>query len=293
MNELFARGQLTYLELSAHLSSQARRIAGLTLLLDTWQAYSRDQMGTLAAALAYYLLLALFPLLLLLIAIASPFLASDQVVREAVRFAANYFPGAEHELRTILEQVITARGPVTVFAALGLLWSASGVFDLVQSGLNRAWRVAQTRPLWRQRLVSLVTVLGLGVLFGISFASSALLHSGIRYRFQIAGVSVEVVGLVFTTFLNFILFSIIYKAFPYAHVTYRQVWAGALLASILWELAKILFVFYLLNFARFSLVYGSVGAVIALLVWGFITATILLFGAEMSAVSARRNEGRS
>lgn len=289
MNDRFARVRQTYVELGARLRSHAGRVAGFGLLLDTWEAYNRDQMGMLAAALAYYLLLALFPLLLLLIAIATPFLASDQVVRETVRFATNYFPGAERELRTVLEQVVAARGPVTAIAALGLLWSASGVFDLVQRGLNLAWRVAQPRPLWRQRLVSLVTVLGMGILFGMSFATSALVHSGIRFRFQIAGVSIEVVGLVLTIFLNFVLFAIIYKAFPFARVTYRQVWAGALLASILWEVAKVLFVYYLLNFARLSLIYGSVGAVIVLLLWGFITATILLFGAEMSAVSARRN----
>jgi membrane protein len=284
MNEFFLHWQNIFLQTSSNLSAHARRFSAFALLLDAWQAYRRDEMGMLSAALAYYLLLALFPLLLLLIAIATPFLTSEQVVGETVRFATNYFPGAGAELRRILQQVVSARGPVTVFAAAGLLWSASGVFDLVQRGLNRAWRVSQPRPLWRQRLVSLATVIGLGLLFGISFATSAFMRSGLRLRFQVAGISIEIVSLVLTTLLNFVLFAIIYKGFPFAVVTYRQVWGSALLASILWELAKILFVFYLLNFARLSLVYGSVGAVIALLLWGYITAAILLFGAEMSAV---------
>ncbi len=289
MNELVVRGQRTFLRASADLSTRVRHVPAFALLLDAWQSYRRDEMSLLAAALAYYLLLALFPLLLLLIAVASPFLNDEQVIREAVRFAANYFPGAAAELRNILQQVVSARGPVTLFAALGLLWSASGVFDLVQRGLNRAWRVTQPRPVWRQRLVSLATVLGVGLLFDLSFLTSALVRSGIRFRFQIGGLSIEVVGLILTTFLNFALFAIIYKAFPFARVTYRQVWGSALLSSILWEMAKIVFVLYLLNFARLSLVYGSVGAVIALLVWGYITATILLFGAELSAVNARNN----
>lgn len=243
----------------------------------------------LAAALAYYLLLALFPLLLLLIAIATPFLTSEDVVRETIRFATNYFPAAGRELRTILEQVVNARGPVTLLAALGLLWSASGVFDLIQRGLNRAWHISQRRPLWRERLVSIVTVVAVGVLFGISFATSALVRSGVRLRFQIGGESIEIVGVILTTLLNFALFSIIYKVFPLSQVKFRQVWRGSLLASVLWEIAKIVFVIYLLNFARLSLVYGSIGAVIALLLWGYITATILLFGAEVGAVRPPRD----
>jgi membrane protein len=287
MSELLARSQVLYLQISADLATRARRSSALALLLDAWQAYSSDEMGMLAAAFAYYLLLSLFPLLLLLIAIATPFLTSEQVVRETVRFATNYFPAAGNELRRILEQVVNARGPVTLLAVLGLLWSASGVFDLIQRGLNRAWHVSQPRPLWRQRLVSLVTVLGVGFLFGVSFAISAFVRSGFRLPLRIGGASIEIVGLILTTALNFILFSILYKVFPFSRVTYGQVWRGALLASILWELAKILFVVYLLNFARLGLVYGSVGAIIALLLWGYITAAILLFGAEVAAVNSR------
>jgi membrane protein len=213
-------------------------------------------------------------------------------VRETARFATNYFPAAGGELRRVLEQVVNARGPVTLFAVLGLLWSASGVFDLVQRGLNRAWHVTRPRPLWRQRLVSLMAVLGAGFLFGLSVATSAFVRSDLRLRVQIGGVSFEIVGLIVAIALNFVLFSIVYKVFPFSRVTYRQVWIGAVLASILWELAKISFVFYLLNFARFNLVYGSVGAVIALLVWGYITATILFFGAEIVAVHSPKSEVR-
>ena len=289
MSGLFPRTQSLFHRIGADLKRLARRWAAIALLIDAAEAYSHDEMGMLAAALAYYLLLALFPLLLLLIAIATPFLTSEDVVRETIRFATNYFPAAGRELRTILEQVVNARGPVTLLAALGLLWSASGVFDLIQRGLNRAWHISQRRPLWRERLVSIVTVVAVGVLFGISFATSALVRSGVRLRFQIGGESIEIVGVILTTLLNFALFSIIYKVFPLSQVKFRQVWRGSLLASVLWEIAKIVFVIYLLNFARLSLVYGSIGAVIALLLWGYITATILLFGAEVGAVRPPRD----
>jgi membrane protein len=287
MNKRFEPTRGHFLRIGKALNARVRLVPAVGLLINALEAYGRDEMGMLAAALAYYLLLSLFPLLLLLIAIATPFLASEEVVRETVRFATNYFPAASSELRTILEQVINARGPATLLAALGLLWSASGAFDLIQRGLSRAWHISRPRPLWRQRFVSLVTVLGIGLLFGVSFTISAFFRTGISLRLQFGSGSIELIGLALTVALNFVLFSIVYKVLPFGHVTFRQVWGGALLASVLWEIAKIVFVLYLLNFARLSLVYGSVGAVIALLLWGYITATILLFGAEMAAVYSR------
>ncbi len=288
MNEFITYSQNLFLQSSANLSRRARRSPILALLLDTWAAYRRDEMGTPAAALAYYLLLTLFPLMLLLIALASPFLDSEVVIRDAVRFVSNYLPTVAGELRTILREVVTARGPASLIALLGLLWSASGLFDLVQRGLNRAWQVAQPRPVWRQRLVSIVTVMVIGVLFGLSFVTSAVARAGVRYSIDFGNQRVEVLSVIFTLLLSLFLFAVIYKVFPFARVTWRQVWGSALLASVLWEAAKYIFVWYLLNFARLNLVYGSVGAIIALLVWGYITATILLLGAELSAVAAHQ-----
>ena len=289
MNELGARFQDRFLQAGASLSRQARRIPGLALVLDAWAAYRRDEMGILAAALAYYLLLTLFPLLLLLIALASPFLSGQAIIRDTVRFVSAYLPTVDRELTFILRDVVNARGPVTVIAILGLLWSASGFFDLLQRGLNRAWSVKQLRPLWRTRLVSIAAVIVVGALFALSFVTSALTRAGVQYRVDFGNSRVEVVSTILTTLLSFCLFAVIYKVFPFVRIEWRQIWPSALLAAVLWEAGKYIFVWYLLNFARLNLVYGSVGAVIALMVWGYITATILLLGAELSAVEARKS----
>ncbi len=283
MSSSLNRLGLFYQNTQSRLSARARRVPGVGLLLDALGAYSRDQMGLLAAALAYYFLLALFPLLLLLIAAASPFLSNDEVIRQVERFVSGFLPTLGNEVRSVLREVVNARGPATFLASIGLLWSASGVFDVIQRGIDRAWRVHAPRPLWRQRLISIVMVLLLGALFALSFASSALTRSGLALRFNIAGTRFEVIGLLLTLLLNVALFSFIYRVFPNYPVTLRQVLSGALVASVLWEIAKLIFVWYLLNFARYSLVYGSVGVVIALLTWGYITAVILLFGAEICA----------
>ncbi len=288
MNTMVTQLQSAYLGLAARASLTARRVPGVSTLLDAWTAYTRDEMGIIAAGLAYYLLLTLFPLLLLLIAASTPFVSSDAVIRQVGRFVGDYLPAVQSDLRSLLREVVVARGPVTVFAILGLFWSSSGVFDLIQRGLDRAWHVPAPRPLWRQRLISLVTVILLGGLFALSFATSALARSGVRFRLDFANRSVEILSLVFTLILNYALFAYVYRIFPNVKLSWRSVRLGALVASILWEIAKYAFVWYLLNFARLNLVYGSVGAIIALLVWGYITATILLFGAELCALPLRK-----
>ncbi len=288
MNRTFEQLGSFYQNTQSRLYTGVHRVPGLGWMLDAWIAYSQDQMGILAAALAYYLLLSLFPLLLLLIALASPFLASEAIIRQAARFVGSYLPTVGPEVGSVLHQALTVRGPATFIAGLGLLWSASGVFDVLQRGLDRAWRVPHPRPLWRQRLISVATVLILGVLFGLSFMTSALTRVGIHLRFNVGDTSVEVVGFGLTLLLNLLLFTFMYRFFPNRSIPWRQVWGPALLASILWEVAKYVFVWYLLNFAQLSLIYGSVGIILALLIWGYITATILLLGAELCALPTRQ-----
>jgi membrane protein len=102
-----------------------------------------------------------------------------------------------------------------------------------------------------------------------------------------------VFGLLLNTLLGIGLFGVAYKVLPVSPVRWRQVWRAAVFASVTWEVAKIIFVYYLLNFARLNVVYGSVGVVIALLTWGYITAAILLFGGELSALIVQKERAGS
>ncbi len=287
MMQMVARVQSSVQNIGTGVNTWARQWRFVARVLDAWAAYASDQMDPLAAALSYYFLLCLFPLLLMLIALASPFFEREQLLREVARFASNYLPTLAPEVRRILGEVVSARGPVTLIAALGLLWSASGVFDLLQIGMGRAWRVPAPRPLWRQRLISIGAVLIIGALFGLSFAASALSTSGIEFRAILGRRTVEVLGLALSIVLNFVLFAVIFKFMPNARIAWAQVTGAALFASIVWELGKLVFVWYLRNFAGLNLVYGSVGAVIAVMLWSYITANIMLFGAELTAVETR------
>lgn len=275
---------------------QVRRFPALDLLLRTVRAYSEDRASLIAAALSYYTLLSLFPLMLFILAISSPFLESESAIRAVGLFINSYLPTSVVVIRSSLEEVARLRGPLTIFASLGFIWSASGVFDLLQLGLNRAFCVQRPRPLWRQRIVSLGMVVMVSLLFGASFLMTTSLRLAVHYRvIEREDPLINFIPGIATVVLGVLVFGMLYRYIPYdPDVRWRNVWLAALLASVLWELAKLGFAWYLTNIALLNLVYGSLGAIIAIMLWGYITAVILLMGAEMAAVrSGARKHGRT
>lgn len=267
-------------------AARARRIPGGNVIAQTLQAYGQDRASVLAAALSYYTLLSLFPLLLFILAMSSLFLASEQALRAVTVFVSEYLPVGATLVRTNLEEVTRLRGPLTVVAAAGFMWSASGAFDLLQLGMNRAFRVHRPRPLWKQRAVSILMVIAIAVLFGLSFLWTVSLRVAVHYRILARGnATVDYIGPIAGIILGFVIFGLIYRYIPHdPHVRWRNVWIPAALASLFWEGAKLGFAWYLTNLALLNLVYGSVGAIIAVMLWGYISAVILLLGAELAAV---------
>ncbi len=276
------------------VEARARAIPAANLLIETYRAYREDHASMLAAALSYYALLALFPLALFILVVASQFGQSDAAIRDVTRFISAYLPSGAVMVRNALEEVTRLRGALTLVSAVGFLWSATGVFDTMQLGINRAFQTPSLRPMWRQRLVSVVMVLGAGILFGLSFALTTVLRLAVNYhlveRHTLFTDTLPVAGGLLSGVL---VFAILYRFLPYnSNVRWRDVWLGAVIAGALWEIAKLGFTWYLTNFALLSMVYGSVGAVIAVMLWGYLSATIFLIGAEFAAVrsGARQHE---
>lgn len=294
MDSFFQVQSQRAMEISQAVAAQVRRVPGATVLEDAWHAYGEDRCSMIAAALSYYALLSLFPLMLFILAMSSPFLQSEAAIRSITGFISQYMPTGALLLRKSLDEVTQARGTLTLVAALGFLWSSSGVFDLIQLGLNRAFCVKQPRPLWRQRIVSLGMVVMVTLLFGFGLLATSSLrlavHYGLLPRNQVA---LDYLQPVLTVLLGTLIFGMMYRYVPYDPSTrWRHIWVSALLASVSWEIAKWSFAWYLTNLAVLNLVYGSLGAIIAVMLWGYVTATILLLGAELAATMAgvRRRE---
>lgn len=287
MNQPLEQWRLRLTNTVARWNSSLRRFFILRLALDAVEAFNADRLPLLAASLSYYALLALFPLLLLIIAVGSLFAAERDLTQSLGRSVAQLMPGAADEIERILREAVDARGPATVIGVLALFWSASGLFDVLQTALDRAWRVHLSRAFWQQRLISLLVILGLILLFLASLLLSALTDDVVRGALGLGAKTLAWVGRAVSVVAVFAALLILYKFFPHARVSWRAALVGAIVAAVLWELAKNFYGIYLISFARFNLVYGSVGAMIGLLLWGYISASIILFGGEISATLER------
>jgi len=261
----------------------------------------RDDNSTdLAAGVAYYGILSIFPLLIAIVALASFFVDSKAVqalVSEQIQAGA---PGSAEFLQQRIANIQRIRGTLSVFSIVGLIWTASAMFGAISRAVNRAWNVEGAPPFYIEKLRHIAMALGTGVLL---VASSLLITSRVflAHVEQFIGDVLpflflsNYVYLVFTELISvlmaFAVFLVIYKFIPHTHTDWSDIWLGALVAALLFEVGRNSFVLYLNNFGNFGQIYGSLAAVMVLLVWIFISALILIIGAELASEYARMKRG--
>ena len=252
-----------------------------------------DDMPTYAAALAYRVLFSLFPFLIFLTALLG-FFRMPQLF-EWLREQASYvLPEQAMELvNTVLSELQTPQGGLMSFAIAIALWSASSAVVETMNALNVAYDVKERRPGWKRTLVAILYTLGLAVLFGLTAGLMLTGPTVLEWIGQYVGF-----GSVFITiwtwlrwplaaFLLMIVAAVVYYAGPNLKQPFRLISPGAVLAVSVWILASVAFGFYVQTFADYNKTYGSMGAVIILLLYLFLSAAVMLFGAEVNAVILR------
>ena len=252
----------------------------------------------MAAGVSFYAVLSIFPLILALMVIIGWVVGSQSRQDELVEFIVGYLPGSEQFVRESVEGVRRLRAAVGVVAVMGLVWSASAVFGSITKVVNRAWDVSENPPFYKNKPKQLVMALGVGFLFVASVALTSFvqwastIEIGGQTMTDILGGQIVAVALRFPALIiSFSIFMAIYKFLPNTKTYWRFVWVGALLAAVLFEASKGLFLWYLENFARFDQLYGNLASVVVLMVWTYISAIILIAGAEFSSEYERIKSG--
>jgi membrane protein len=249
----------------------------------TKQTLKPDSVIT-AAAIAYFAIFSLFPLTLLSIAIASFSLGSlmeQHLIIQRLEFIA---PALGQLLGKNIDEIIRARGPVTIVALVSLIWSASTIFDMLTGTLNKIWGIERNRPVWKRRGLAIIFVLVFvgPILFLASFAVSMIANLLTWLPDQIIQIG-GCASLVLAVLVNVALFMVLYLMLPNTATSWREILPGAVGAGILWEIAKKAFLFFVSTYISVSnLVYGSVAAIIAVLTWAYLSCLIFLFGAYLS-----------
>jgi membrane protein len=267
------------------------------LIKTTFEGWSEDDATRLAAALAYYTVLSLAPLLVLAVAVAG-LVFGDEAARGQIakELSALVGPEAGAGIQTVLSHA-RKPGEGTWGSILGgavLLFGASGVFGELQSALNTVWKV-QPKPgrgVWgivRDRFFSFTMVMGVAFLLLVSLIFSAALSAmgaffsdllpGGELLWQIlnAGISIAVISL---------LFALLFKVVPDIEVAWRDVWPGAVCTALLFTVGKFVLGLYL-GRASVASPYGAAGSLIVLVVWVYYAAQILFLGAEFTRVYAQ------
>ncbi len=238
-----------------------------------------------AAAVAYYGMLSIFPLLLVLITLFNYFLPSINLQDELLKFIGKNLPGSTGILQQNIVSIIKIRGTTSVLNLIILFWSASAMFGAMSVSINRAWNITGNRRSYFIRKASEMSmVLGTGILFLLSLVASTIISilRGTVGSPANESIIATVGGRIVAFLLILAVFLLLYKFIPQTKTYWRCVCPGALLAAILFEIARTLFLFYLENFANYQLIYGSIASIIILLVWIYISAFILILGAEFT-----------
>jgi YihY family inner membrane protein len=259
------------------------------VLRDSLVNFFRENSLTISASIAYYSLLALFPLLLLLLGVSGMFIRRFELSGRLALVLEHYLPVKADFIMRELVGISRAYGRVSILSFLLLLWSSSGVFLPIERALNRAWEVEKQRSWWRRRLLALE----MAGIFGFLALLSTLLVGTRRYthawlRTWVASSVLPLVEFsyralfVAATFgITLCMFLVVFERLPNRPMSFRQAFPGALLTALFWQAARGLFT-HLLPFFNYRQVYGSIGLAVALMTWVYISSAIMLFGAQVS-----------
>jgi membrane protein len=254
--------------------------------------FHENDLFTSSAAMSYFGLMALFPALLLMFAISNKLAAGSQLLTHAV----DVYPGSSKFLRDTIEAFSDIGAGAVITCVILVFWAGSWVFAVIERALNRIWG-ATSRTFLHGRALTVGMVGLVGLLLATSvFVTSILValremagrfspRQIERYTLLASAGSAfwQILFAAVSYLVTVVLFVLIYRFMPKANVTLRDTLPGAFLAGVLWEIAKYIFATSL-HYFHYDQVYGSVGAVVAVLTWSYVSSLILLFGAQLTAV---------
>lgn len=278
-------------------SDRLGRAWPLVLAVRVFRRLGEHDAPHMAASVSYYAVISLFPLVLALSAIMGWVAGPESRQDELVDFFVDHLPGSEQFVRDTVQGATKYRETLGVVAAAALLLAASAVFGSITRVVNLAWGLKDP-PFYKSKPRQLAMALGVGILFMASVALTGVLQwagsieiDGRSMTDILGGQVVAIVLRLPAALVSFSIFLIIYKYLPSVRVDWRDVWRGAVLAGVLFELGKSLFLWYLENFARFEQLYGNVASVVILMIWAYVSAFILILGAEVSSEYNRIRRG--
>ena len=252
--------------------------------------FKDDDLSSMSAQITYYVILAFFPFLVFLINLIS----FTPISKEMLISNFNMFLPNETStlLRNMVTQTVQAKSEtLLILGMIGSLWVASKGISAIIRGLNKAYHIQENRNFIKRNCVALISTIGVTIM--IIFSLIMIVFGKIIGTYVFSLVGAKALFNVIWSFLRycipivimFITFSFIFKYGPNRKLKFHNVIVGTIFTTVGWVATSLLFSFYINNFTNYEKVYGSLGGVIALISWLYISSLIILIGGELNAIS--------
>ncbi|MCJ7778154.1 MAG: YihY/virulence factor BrkB family protein, partial [Sedimentisphaerales bacterium] len=224
--------------------------------------------------------------------IAGSFTGSPYTQEQIIRGIGYLLPVSRQLIASTVTGVAAARGAIGVVAFIGLIWGGFSFFNSIRASLNTAWGIRKPQHILKGQLINLIMMIGAAILLFLSVLITVFLSTVSEQGIPVPGaemvrsnVLVRILANILATGLAFLVFLLLYKFIPGIRPKWKDIWLGALAAAISFEITKIIFLVYLRVFNPYNLVYGSIGALIAFLMWTYLSALVFLFIAKVTHVN--------
>lgn len=262
--------------------------------------FADDDMSTYAAALAYQILFSLFPFVIFLIALLGMLRLSNFFEWLQQRAQLMLPESAMTPLNQVLHEIQQPQGGLLSIGMIVALWSASAGVRAIMNALNVAYDVRESRPAWKLYPLSVLYTIGIAIMLVAATALMSVGPEAIQWLTHWFGLDKLFVALwawlrwPVAFLLLTLAVAVIYYVAPDAEQEFRFITPGAVFAVLVWIAGSLLFNYYVRNFADYSATYGSIGTIIVLLLYFYISANVLLLGAEINAaIEHRSSEGKN
>ncbi|ARI78375.1 YihY/virulence factor BrkB family protein [Halobacillus mangrovi] len=251
--------------------------------------FGEDDVAGMAAQLAYFFLLSLFPFMIFLATLLGYLHIDEDRVLAMIQ---TYAPPETFDMITenVTSLLKDENGSLLSIGLIGTLWAASNGVNAIMRAFNRAHDVEEDRPFLVSRFIAIILTIAMVFVIAIAFLLPVMGHAIGVYVFSFFGLSEGFLSIwnairwVISSIIFFIVLSFLFVMAPNKSVKYRDTVIGALFATVGWQLVSLLFSFYVSSLGNFSATYGSLGGVIVLMIWFYLSGIVIIAGGEINAI---------
>lgn len=284
----------TWHEIASPLQ-RAKRLG--EVIIESIKAVFIDNIPQWSAAISYYTILAAFPLLLVGATVASFFIDPNNAAREISQIIGDFVPEGEQQILDVIQNAIDARSQIGLVSFIGLLWTGSRVFGTMVKALNIAYDVDDPYGFVQRLVIEVIMLLTVGLFFLGALASGFFLDflwDSVQFMPGDGSMWLDLVRGMSGGLILLSGFFLVYRFMPRTRQNWRSAVFGAIVASVLFIIARPVFLFYMGELSNHDVIYGPVAVLVILMIWIWTTALITLFGGEVAAhFQAMLIDGRS